>query len=397
MAELKTRVGIIGAGPAGLLLSHLLARAGLDSWVLERRSRAHVESRVRAGVLEQSAVDTLCRAGVGERLVREGIIHHGIELRFGDRAQRIDFEQLVPGRNITVYGQREIVKDLIEARLAGPNAHEPVSFEATEVGLTGLAAEEPVVHFTVGGQRHRLACDWVIGCDGFHGVSRDWLPKAGVKTYERTFPFAWLGVLANVEPSSRELVYALHERGFALHSMRSNDISRFYLQVSPDEDLRAWTDERIWAELTCRLATVPGWSLRTGPILEKNLAPLRSFVVEPMRHGRLLLAGDAAHIVPATGAKGLNLAVADVRLLSNALVAWYTHGSAELLDQYSETCLRRVWRVQQFSCWMTRLLHRFPSDDAFERRIQLAQLEAVATSRAGATSLAENYVGLEHV
>ncbi|HKO91229.1 MAG TPA: 4-hydroxybenzoate 3-monooxygenase [Polyangiaceae bacterium] len=391
----KVQVGIVGAGPAGLLLAQLLARRGIGSRVLERSSREHVEERIRAGVLESSTVDTLHAAGVGERLAREGVVHRGIELRFGGAAHRIDFEALVPGHNITVYGQREVVRDLIAARLgdaqAGP---EHLSFEVSEVELAGLSSERPELSYRAAGERRSFVCDWVVGCDGHHGVSRRWLPPGSSRLFEREFPCAWLGVLAQVAPSTRELIYARHERGFALHSMRTPSLSRFYLQVAPDEDLASWSDERIWQELRVRLETVPGWRLEAGPILERGLAAMRSEVIEPMRHGRLLLAGDAAHIVPATGAKGLNLAVADVRLLSEALGAWYERGNCDLLDGYSAACLERVWRVQNFSSWMTRLLHTFASDDAFERRLQLAQLEQLAHCRAAATLLAENYVGV---
>jgi p-hydroxybenzoate 3-monooxygenase len=388
-------VGIIGAGPAGLLLAQLLAHRGIRSRVLERSSREHVEGRIRAGVLEQPTVDTLHAAGVGERLAREGIVHHGIELRFAGAAQRIDFRELVPGRNITVYGQREVVRDLIAARL-GDKAAAPdhLCFESSDVEIAGLARDQPVLSFTHAGRRQQLGCDWVVGCDGYHGVSRHWFPAQICQPFEHVFPFAWLGVLAAVAPSSEELIYARHERGFALHSMRSPELSRFYLQVPANEDLASWTDARIWQELRTRLETVPGWRLESGPILEKGLAAMRSFVHEPMRYRRLLLAGDAAHIVPATGAKGLNLAVADVRRLAAALADWYERGSTTLLDEYSAACLQRVWRVQQFSCWMTRLLHVLPTDDGFERRLQVAQLEALAHSRAAATMLAENYVGL---
>jgi len=391
----RVAVGIIGAGPSGLLLAQLLARRGISSRVLERSSREHVEGRVRAGVLEQPTVDTLHAAGVGERLAREGIVHHGIELRFAGAAQRIDFSALVPGRNITVYGQREVVRDLIATRLgdaaAGP---EHLCFEVSDVEVAGLGDDQPVLSFTHAGRRQQLGCDWVVGCDGYHGVSRHWFPAQMSQAFEHVFPFAWLGVLAAVAPSTEELIYARHERGFALHSMRSPELSRFYLQVPADEDLASWSDARIWQELRTRLETVPGWRLESGPILEKGLAAMRSFVHEPMRYRRLLLAGDAAHIVPATGAKGLNLAVADVRLLGAALADWYERGSATGLDEYSAACLQRVWRVQQFSCWMTRLLHVLPTDDAFERRLQVAQLEAIAQSQAAATMLAENYVGL---
>jgi p-hydroxybenzoate 3-monooxygenase len=391
----RVQVGIIGAGPAGLLLAQLLAQRGICSRVLERSSREHVEGRIRAGVLEQPTVDTLRAAGVGERLGREGIVHHGIELRFAGAAQRIDFRELVPGRSITVYGQREVVRDLIAARLADPAAGpEQLCFDVSDVELDGLAQDRLVLSFRHAGRRQQLGCDWVVGCDGYHGVSRHWFPGGSSQFYEHVFPFAWLGVLAAVAPSAEELVYAHHERGFALHSMRSPQISRFYLQVAADEDLAGWSDERIWQELRTRLETVPGWQLQSGPILEKGLAAMRSFVFEPMRHGRLFLAGDAAHIVPATGAKGLNLAVADVRRLSAALSAWYEQGSARGLDEYSAACSSQVWRVQHFSCWMTRLLHVLPGDDAFERRVQVAQLQSVVQSRSAARWLAENYAGL---
>jgi p-hydroxybenzoate 3-monooxygenase len=395
MIELHTRVAIVGAGPSGLMLSQLLAGAGISSCVLERSSRAHVEERVRAGVLEQGTVDALCAAGVGERLLRERLVHRGVELRFAGAAHRIDFDALVPGRSISVYGQREVVKDLIEARVAaGALDRRELVFEAEDVVLEGIESEAPVLRFSVRAEPGRLTSDWVVGCDGFHGVCRASIPAASQRVFERVYPFAWLGILAAVPPSTHELIYAAHERGFALHSLRSPEISRFYLQVPPDEDLAAWSDERIWSELRTRLETVSDWKLVSGPILERGLAAMRSFVVEPMRHGRLFLAGDAAHIVPATGAKGLNLAIHDIQVLYRALSAWYETGSAGLLDAYSETCLRRVWRVQQFSNWMTRLLHVDPQASAFDWRVQLAELENVAGSRAAGTLLAENYVGL---
>jgi p-hydroxybenzoate 3-monooxygenase len=390
----QVQVGIIGAGPAGLLLAQLLARRGVRSRVLERSSREHVEGRIRAGVLEQPTVDTLHAAGVGERLGREGIVHHGIELRFGGAAHRIDFRDLVPGRSITVYGQREVVRDLIEARLAdGAAGDEPLCFEVSEIVLEGLEQDRPLLSFAHQGRREELRCDWVVGCDGSHGVSRHWFPQGASRQYEHVVPFAWLGILAEVAPSTEELIYARHERGFALHSLRSPELSRFYLQVPAGEEADAWSDQRIWQELRVRLETVSGWRLQSGPILEKGIAALRSFVHEPMRYRRLLLAGDAAHIVPATGAKGLNLAVADVRRLSAALGGWYEQGSTVELDAYSAACLERVWRVQHFSTWMTRMLHVLPGADAFERRVQLAELESVVSSRAGRTLLAENYVG----
>ncbi|WP_191898608.1 4-hydroxybenzoate 3-monooxygenase [Planomonospora parontospora] len=387
---MRTQVGIIGAGPAGLLLSHLLHLRGISSVVLERRSREYVERRVRAGVLEQGTVDTLVAAGVGERLLREGLPHRGIELRYGGAGHRIAFERLVPGRAITVYGQQEVVKDLIAARLA---AGGDVRFEADDVAVHDIGTDRPYVTF---GGGERLDCDVIAGCDGFHGVTRPSIPDGVLTAYEREYPFAWLGVLARVEPSAEELIYARTERGFALHSMRSPEVSRFYLQVPAGTDLADWPDERVWAELRTRLETVPGFSLATGEIFERGVTPMRSFVAEPMQYGRLYLAGDAAHIVPPTGAKGLNLAVADVRVLTGALARFYADGSTELLDGYSAACLKRVWRAQHFSWWMTTLLHTFDSDDAYGRRLQLSHLDYVTSSEAAAATLAENYVGLPY-
>ncbi|MEV4563450.1 4-hydroxybenzoate 3-monooxygenase [Nonomuraea sp. NPDC049419] len=383
---MRTQVGIIGAGPAGLLLSHLLHLRGISSVVLEKRSRDYVERRVRAGVLEQGTVDTLVEAGVGERMLREGLPHHGIELRYGGAGHRIAFEKLVPGRAITVYGQQEVVKDLIAARLA---AGGDVRFEVEDVAVHGLDSEP---YLTFGDER--LDCDVIAGCDGFHGVSRPSIPEGVLSVFERDYPFAWLGILARVAPSSDELIYTRTERGFALHSMRSPTISRFYLQVPPDARMEDWPEERIWAELKARLETVPGFSLATGEILESGITPMRSFVVEPMQYGRLYLAGDAAHIVPPTGAKGLNLAVADVRVLTEALAAYFKDGTTDLLNGYSQACLKRVWRAQHFSYWMTTLLHTFEEDDAYARRLQLSYLDYVTSSEAAATTLAENYVGL---
>jgi p-hydroxybenzoate 3-monooxygenase len=315
--EVRTQVAIIGAGPAGLVLSHLLHREGIDAVVLEDRSRDYVEHRVRAGVLEQGTVELLDRIGMGERLHREGIVHHGIELRFERKRHRIPLSELTGGRAITIYGQQEVVKDLIRGRL---DAGGEILFEVSDVGLDGLASESPAVRFRHGGQAHELRCDVIAGCDGFHGVSRDSIPSGVLSVFEREYPFAWLGILAAVAPSTEEVVYAFHERGFALHSLRSPEISRLYVQVDPDERIEDWPDARVWEELHLRLARDDGWSLREGPVLEKGIAAMRSFVVEPMQYGRLYLAGDAAHIVPATGAKGLNLAVADVRVLAEAFV-----------------------------------------------------------------------------
>jgi p-hydroxybenzoate 3-monooxygenase len=387
----RTQVGIVGAGPAGLLLGHLLHLEGVESVVLEDRSREHVEQRVRAGVLEHGTVDLLVESGVGKRLQREGMVHHGIELRFEGRGHRIPLNELT-GKSITIYGQQEVVKDLIRARL---DAGLPLLFEAAEVSLHDLDSEQPAIRFRHEGEVKELRCDFVAGCDGFHGVSRDSIPRGELQAFSREYPFGWLGILAAVAPSSEELIYCYSERGFALHSMRSPELTRLYLQCAPDEDLDRWPDERIWEELQARFA-LAGWTLGEGPIVEKGVTGMRSFVVEPMRYGRLYLAGDAAHIVPPTGAKGLNLAAADVRVLADALAHWYRSGDASLLDAYSETCLRRVWRAEHFSWWMTSMLHRH-GDDPFEGRLQLSQLEYVCSSAAAAASLAENYVGLNRV
>jgi p-hydroxybenzoate 3-monooxygenase len=389
----RTQVGIVGAGPAGLMLAQLLQRAGIESVVLEDRSRAYVEQRIRAGVLEQPTVDLLERAGVGDRMRREGIVHHGIELQFDGERHRVPLSDLTDGRSIVIYGQTEVVKDLIAARLA---SGAPLHFEVDDVSVHDLTSERPRIRYRADGAQHELECDVIAGCDGFHGVCRASIPEGALRTFEREYPFGWLGILAAVAPSSDELVYAHHERGFALLSLRSPELSRLYVQCKPDEDIAAWSDDRIWAELQQRVG-LDGWTLAEGPIIEKGVTGMRSFVVEPMRHGRLFLAGDAAHIVPPTGAKGLNLAIHDVRTLAEGLVSWYASGSAELLDAYSATCLRRVWRAEHFSWWMTSMLHRVPGADRFDLQLQLSQLRYLASSRAAATSLAENYVGLERV
>jgi len=388
---MRTQVGIVGAGPAGLLLSHLLHLHGVESVVVENRSRDYVEHRVRAGVLEQGTVELLNESGVGERMQREGLVHHGIELRFGGRGHRIDMTDLTGGRSITVYGQQEVVKDLIRAR-AGADG--PIVFGATDVAVHDLDTADPRITFRNGGENVEIKSNVIAGCDGFHGICRPSIPSGVLSVFERTYPFAWLGILAEAPPTHEELIYAYHERGFALYSMRSPEITRLYVQVAPEEDIGGWPDERIWQELHTRLETDDGWKLREGKIVEKGITGMRSFVVEPMQFGRLFLAGDAAHIVPPTGAKGMNLAVADVRALARALTGFFKSGKTDMLDAYSATCLKRIWRAEHFSWWMTSMLHRFPSDDAFQHRLQRSQLEYVARSRPAATSLAENYVGL---
>jgi p-hydroxybenzoate 3-monooxygenase len=389
----RTKVGIVGAGPAGLTLARLLELEGIESVVLEDRTRDYVEHRIRAGVLEQRTADLLVDAGVGERLRREGIVHHGIELQFDGERNRIPLSELADGLTIVIYGQTEVVKDLIAARL---ESGLPLLFEVADVSVHELESERPRIRFSHDGADHELECDVIAGCDGFHGICRPSIPDGVLTSYSREYPFGWLGILAEVAPSNDELVYCHHERGFALLSLRSPELSRLYLQCAPDEALDEWPDDRIWAELQTRLG-IEGWTLAEGPILEKGVTGMRSFVVEPMQHGRLYLAGDAAHIVPPTGAKGLNLAIADVRVLAEALVSRYRTGSDTLLDAYSADCLRRVWRAEHFSWWMTSMLHRLPGGDPFDLKLQLSQLRYVTTSEAAARSLAENYVGLDAV
>lgn len=388
---MRTQIGIVGAGPAGLLLSHLLHLQGIESIVLEARSRQHVEERVRAGVLEQGTADLLNETGVGSRMMRQGLVHHGIALQFGHKRHRIDFQELTGGKSVTVYAQHEVLKDLIGARLA---AKGQLLFDVEDVSVSGFDGAAPKIQFRKDGSLQSLTCDFIAGCDGFHGVCRPSIPAGVLETFERVYPFAWLGILAQAPPSSEELIYAYHERGFALLSMRSPEISRLYIQCAPDDDIANWPDARIWQELHTRLECVDGWKLVDGPVIQKGITGMRSFVVEPMQYGKLFLAGDSAHIVPPTGAKGLNLAVADVRVLARALGEYYASGKTQLLDSYSATCLRRVWKVQRFSWWMTSMLHRFSDDNAFDQRRQLAELDYVTSSRAASVSLAENYVGL---
>ncbi len=387
---MRTQVAIVGAGPAGLLLAHLLALRGIDSVVLERHDRAYIEARIRAGVLEQGTVDVLTKAGLADRLHAERLVHHGLELLFDGVGHHVPLTELA-GRELTIYGQHELVKDLVAARLA---TGRPLLFEAEAVAVEDVDTDSPVVRYVHNGRTEELRCDVVAGCDGFHGVARAAVPAGALRTYSHEYPYAWLGVLAQVAPSSEELIYAAHERGFALHSMRSPTLTRLYLQVRPDEQVAQWPDERVWTELRTRLDRSTGFELADGPIVDKAVAALRSFVAEPMRHGRLFLAGDAAHIVPATGAKGLNLAVVDVAVLAGALGRWYADGDASGLESYSDTCVARVWRVQHFSWWMTSMLHRAPDGDPFTRRLQLSQLRYLTSSTAAATSFAENYVGL---
>ena len=386
---MRTQVGIVGGGPAGLILSHLLHLRGIESVIVEFRSRERLESEVRAGVLEQGTVDLLRETGVAERMDRQGAVHQGIELRFNRQGHRIPLSDLAGGR-IMLYGQHEVVKDLINARL---DADGQILFEAEAVSLHDLESQKPTIRYRKDGEDHELRCDFVAGCDGYHGVCRPSIPEGARTEYERKYPFGWFGILAEAPRSSEELIYTLHERGFALISTRSPEIQRMYFQCDPEDDAENWSDEQIWEELQTRTETYDGWTLNEGPIVEKGIVGMRSFIVEPMQYGRLYLAGDAAHIVTPTGAKGMNLAVRDVRTLVEALQAWYEKGQTDLLENYTNTCLRRAWKAQRFSWWMTSMLHRFPDDEGFQHNLQLAELEYVTSSQAAATSLAENYVG----
>jgi p-hydroxybenzoate 3-monooxygenase len=385
---MRTQVGIVGGGPSGLMLAELLRHAGIASVVLEARSRAYCESRIRAGVLEHDVAELLRQIGLGARLDALGLPHRGTQILFGGALHRIDFEALT-GKHVTIYGQHEVVRDLIAARLA---AGGPIVFEAADVAVAGFEAGAPRITYRVDGRNEVLECDFIAGCDGFHGICRPSIPAGELTVYDRVYPFGWLGILANASPSSEELIYANHENGFALLSMRSPEVGRMYLQCAPDEDLTAWPDERIWAELERRLAS-PGFTLHTGPITQKGVTPMRSFVVEPMQCGRLFLVGDAAHIVPPTGAKGMNAAIGDTVVLARALEAHFAGRGDDGLEGYSRTCLRRIWKTQRFSWWMTTMLHRM-DHNAFDRRVQLAELDYVTGSHAASVALAENYVGL---
>jgi p-hydroxybenzoate 3-monooxygenase len=403
---MRTQVGIVGGGPAGSLLSHLLHLRGIESVVLELRGREEVETTVRAGVLEDGTAELLQETGVGERMDRDGAVHNGINLQFAGRRHRIDFAELTGGRKIVVYGQQEVVKDLYAARL---EAGGEILFEAAATGLRDIESDTPRIRFRRGArldpeagevrfesdtEEEELACDFVVGADGFFGPCRSHIPERVRKEHARTYPFGWFGILVEGPPSTEELIYCLHERGFALVSTRSPAIQRLYFQCDPEDSVDNWPDERIWEEMRARLETRDDWTLEGGKIFQKDIVQMRSFICEPMRHGRLFLAGDAAHIVTPTGAKGMNLAVADVRVLAGGLDEFYSSGRTDLLDSYSEICLRRVWKASRFSWWMTSMLHRFHDEDDFRYRLQLAELDYVASSRAASTSLAENYVGL---
>jgi p-hydroxybenzoate 3-monooxygenase len=387
---MRVQVGIVGAGPAGLMLSLLLHRAGISSVIVENRSRAYVEARIRAGVIEHWATDLLDELGVGARMRKQGLVHEGIEIRVNGVGRRIDFKQLV-NKTITVYGQHEVVKDLIQARLAQGGT---IEFEVSETSVDKLDSDQPIIRFKKNGEPHEITCDFIAGCDGFHGVCRPSVPKGVLTEFERVYPFGWLGILAESPPVNHELIYNHHDRGFSLYAMRAPTITRAYLQCDPDEDANKWSDEEIWAELKRRLGPEGETRLKTGRIIEKGVTAMRSFVVEPMQFGRLFLAGDAAHIVPPTGAKGMNLAIADVLFFSRALEAFYKTKSTTLLDGYTTKCLSRIWKAQRFSYFMTTMLHLNPKDGDFDRRRQLAELDYVTSSKAASTALAENYVGL---
>ena len=387
---MRVQVGIIGAGPAGLMLSLLLHRAGISSIIIENRSRQYVEARVRAGVLEHWTTELMSELGVGERLRKEGLVHEGIDIGINGERRRIDFKALV-NKTITIYGQQEVVKDLIAARLAQGGE---IEFEVSDTSVDRLDSERPIIRYKKNGEPREIECDFIAGCDGFHGICRPSIPKGVLTEFERVYPYGWLGILSESPPVSHELIYSYTDRGFALYTMRSNSISRLYLQVDPDEDINKWSDEEIWNELKRRVSPETAAKLQTGRVFEKGVTAMRSFVVEPMQFGRLFLSGDAAHIVPPTGAKGMNLAVADVLFFSRALESFYKTKSTSLLDGYTKKCLSRIWKAQRFSYFMTTMLHLYPADSEFDRRRQLAELDYVTSSKAASTALAENYVGL---
>jgi len=390
---MKTQVAIIGAGPSGLLLGQLLSRQGIDNVILERKSGEYVLSRIRAGVLEQGMVDLLREAGVDKRMDEEGEVHDGVELALDNRRVRVDLAGLTGGKTVMVYGQTEVTRDLMEAREATGGT---TIYEADNVQPHDLESDSPYITFEKDGETHRLDCDYVAGCDGFHGISRKSIPEGRIKEFEKVYPFGWLGLLSDTPPVADELIYARHERGFALFSMRSSTRSRYYLQVGLDEKVEDWSDERFWEELKRRIPDDVAAQLVTGPSIEKSIAPLRSFVVEPMQYGRLFLVGDAAHIVPPTGAKGLNLAASDVNTLYRLMVKVYQEGRTDLIPNYSETCLKRIWKAERFSWWMTSMLHKFSEEEDFNTRMQQAELDYVTSSEAGLTTIAENYVGLPY-
>jgi len=388
---MRTQVAIVGAGPAGLMLGHLLHNAGIDTIIVENRSRQYIEERVRAGVLEQGTVSAMIESGVGDRLQQEGLQHDYIDLRFNGEPHRLNIRELSRGRSVWVYAQHEIVKDLVAARLA---YDEPLYFAANDVSIHDVDTDNPAIRFIHEEQQHNIACDYVAGCDGFHGVSRGMIPESELKVYDRQYPFAWLGVLAEAPPASDEVIYAYHERGFALQSMRGPNVSRLYVQCPVADTIEGWPDDRFWKELHARLETRDGWHQQEGRIFQKGITGMRSFVCEPMQYGRLLLAGDAAHIVPPTGAKGLNMAIGDVQIMARALKFFYDDGRKEYLDKYSDTCLNRVWQVQRFASMLCYNLHRFPEHNQFEHKMQLAELNNIAHSRQAMRAFAQNYTGL---
>jgi p-hydroxybenzoate 3-monooxygenase len=392
MIKTRTQVGIVGAGPAGLLLSHILHLHGIESIVLERHTRNDVEAIIKAGVLEQGTVDLLNQIGAGDRMMREGLRHEGIVLRYDGRDARIDLAGLTGGKAVKIYAQHDVIKDLVKLRLETGG---DIRFEAKDVSVYDLDEAQPKIRYRdTDGTVHEIACDFIAGCDGTQGISRPSIPAGALNVYERLYPFGWFGILCKAPPSSDELIYSMHERGFVLVSTRSPDVQRMYFQCSPTEKVADWSDDRIWAEFRARLATRDGWEPKEGPIFSKTVIGMRSLVVEPMRYGRLFLAGDSAHVVPPTGAKGLNLAATDAQILAKALTAYYENKGTDGLDRYSATALRRIWKATRFSWWMTSMMHTFPGSDAFQHRLQVAELDYVTGSRAGATALAENYVGL---